>query len=133
MDIVAQLLVLLHLIGFATLFGGIVVQLRLLDPEVNAAMLLGAWGELLTGLALVALPLLNVLGVYPAGPAEQWMRTVRPDGVLDFSQLGVKLAITAFVVLLVSVNRKFASIPRGLLALMGLLTLSSAAVAVLWP
>jgi hypothetical protein len=40
--------------------------------------------------------------------------------------------VTALVVLLVIKNRKFASIPRGLWALLVVLTLTNAAVAVLW-
>jgi hypothetical protein len=36
------------------------------------------------------------------------------------------------IVLLVAKNRKFASIPRGLWALIGGLTIANAAVAVLW-
>jgi hypothetical protein len=40
--------------------------------------------------------------------------------------------VTALVVLLVVKNRKFASIPRGLWGLIVALTLTNAAVAVLW-
>ena len=108
-----QILVLLHLIGFAALFGGILVQLRSKEPEVNAAMLHGSLTLLITGLALVTLQEL--------GP-----------GPVNHIKIGIKLAITAILVLLVVKNRKFASIPRGLWGLLGCLTILNAAVAVLW-
>lgn len=113
MAVLAQVLVLLHLIGFAALFGGVLVQLRLRDPEVNATMLHGAWVSVVTGAGLVAL-------------------AVQARSDLPYAQLAVKLVLALFVVLLVSVNRRFSSIPRGLLALIGTLTLADAGVAVLW-
>jgi hypothetical protein len=113
MAVLNQVLVLLHLVGFASLFGGVLVQLRLRNPEVNAAMLHGAWTSLVTGAGLVGL-------------------AVRADGDLAYTQLGVKLVLALFVVVLVSFNRRFSSIPRGLLALIGLFTLADAGVAVLW-
>jgi hypothetical protein len=113
MQLAYQILVLLHLIGFAALFGGIIVQLRSKEPEVNAAMLHGSLTLLITGLALVTLQELG------------------PDPV-NHIKIGIKLAITAILVLLVVKNRKFASIPRGLWGLLGVLTIANAAVAVLW-
>ena len=113
MQLAYQILVLLHLIGFAALFGGILVQLRSKEPEVNAAMLHGSLTLLITGLALVTLQEL--------GP-----------GPVNHIKIGIKLAITAILVLLVVKNRKFASIPRGLWGLIGGLTILNAAVAVLW-
>ncbi len=112
MQIAHQLLVLLHLIGFAALLGGIVVQLREVEPEVNTAMLYGAAIELLTGVGLFV-----------------WAELL-PDP--QHAQLIVKTVIAVLVVLLVVVNRRFASIPRGLLALIGGLTVAAAAVSVLW-
>ena len=84
-----------------------------MDPEVNAAMLHGAWLELVSGAALVLLLVLR-------------------DSELHYAQLGVKLVLTLLVVLLVSKNRKFQSIPRGLLGLIGGFTLAAAGAAVLW-
>jgi len=39
MQIAQQILLLLHLIAFAALLGGVLVQLRSKEPEVNASML----------------------------------------------------------------------------------------------
>ena len=113
MEFASRMVLLVHLIGFASLFGGLLVQLRFAAPEVNAAMLHGAWLSLLSGAGLVAL-------------------TIVDGGELHYAQLSVKLGLTLLVVLLVSVNRKFQSIPRGLWALIGGFSLANAAVAVLW-
>ena len=113
MQIAQQILLLFHLIGFAALFGGVLVQVRSKEPEVNASMLHGSLTLLITGLALVTLQELG------------------PDPV-NHIKIGIKLAITAILVLLVVKNRKFASIPRGLWGLLGGLTILNAAVAVLW-
>src|SRR5215218_8655735 len=112
MQIAHQILVLLHVIGFAALFGGIVVQMRSKEPEVNAAMLHGSLTLLITGLALV------------------WVEEIGPTPV-NHLKIAIKLLLTGLVVLVVK-NRKFASIPRGLWGLIGGLTLTNAAVAVLW-
>ena len=106
-------MVLFHLIGFAALLGGVLVQLRSKEPEVNAAMLHGSLTLLITGLALVIL------------------EEIRPDPV-NYVKVAIKLVVSAIVVLLVVKNRKFASIPRGLWGLIGGLTIINAAVAVLW-
>ena len=113
MEFAYQAVVLLHLIGFASLFGGFLVQARVPAPEVNAAMLHGAWTQLVTGLGLVA------------------FLEIGPEPV-NHIKIGVKLLITLFVVIVVAKNRKFASIPRGLWALIGALTLVNAGLAVLW-
>jgi hypothetical protein len=113
MQLAYQILVLLHLIGFAALLGGVLVQLRSKEPEVNAAMLHGSLTLLITGIALVIL------------------EEIGPDP-LNYLEVAIKLVVSAIVVLLVVKNRKFASIPRGLWGLIGGLTIANAAVAVLW-
>ena len=113
MDITERLLVLVHLLGFASLVGGWLVQARSPAPEVNAAMLHGAWIELVSGAGLV---LLLVLGREP----------------IAYGQLSVKLGVTLLLVLLVFANRRFSSIPRGLWVLLGLMALINTGVAVLW-
>ncbi|MBA3528338.1 MAG: hypothetical protein H0T91_03315 [Propionibacteriaceae bacterium] len=113
MEILRDASVLLHLIGFAALFGGSLVQLRSSRPEVNAAMLHGAWIELLTGGVLVALDEL--------------------DGTsINYPQTAVKLTLALIIMLLVGKNRKFQSIPRGLLGLIAGMTLINAGLGTLW-
>ena len=53
MDILHEILVFLHLIGFAALFGGLFVQLRSDARVVNAAMFHGILTQVLTGLLIV--------------------------------------------------------------------------------
>ena len=113
MEIAERVLVLVHLLGFASLVGGWLVQARTPAPEVNAAMLHGASIELVSGAGLVLLLVMD---------GEQ----------LAWGQLSVKLGVTLLLVLLVFANRRFSSIPRGLWVLMGLMALINASVAVLW-
>ena len=114
MEIASQVLVLVHMIGFAALFGGYLVQLRAAEPEINAAMLYGSWVVCASGIALAVLVL--------SGPS-----------LTDYAELVIKSLLTVLIVVLVAKNRKYARIPRGLGALIGVLTLLAAAVAVLWP
>jgi len=113
MQLAQQILVFLHLIGFAALLGGFLVQIRSKEPEINASMLNGSFTLLITGLALVAL------------------EEIGPDPV-NHVKIAIKLLIMAVIVVLVAKNRKFVSIPRGLWGLIGGLTITNAAVAVLW-
>jgi hypothetical protein len=113
MQLAHQLLVLLHLIGFAALLGGLLVQIRAKEPEVNASMLNGSFTLLLTGLALVTLEELG---------ADQ----------MNYVKMAIKLLLMAVIVVLVVKNRKFVTIPRGLWGLIGGLTIANALVAVLW-
>ena len=113
MEWAQQIVVLVHLVGFAALLGGILVQARAHDPEVNATMLWGGWAELGSGVVLVTLALTS------------------GDGVA-WGPVAVKTAVTLFLVLLLVRNRRFLSVPRGLYLLIGLLTLLSTALSVLW-
>jgi hypothetical protein len=51
---------------------------------------------------------------------------------LHYAPLSIKLGLTLVLVLLVSANRKFESIPRGLWVIIGAMTLINAGLAVLW-
>lgn len=118
MALVHQLLVLLHLVGFAALLGGLLVQLRNTHPEVNAAMLHGSWSQLATGVALV-------------GWSEVGMGSGDGTG-LNYPKIAVKLVVTVALVVLIVKNRRFFSIPKGLWGLLAVMTLLNAALAVLW-
>ena len=114
MSLVQQIVVFLHLIGFAALLGGCLAQLRSGPaPEVNLAMLYGAWAQLITGVGLLAMEVL----------------ANRP---VDWVAYAVKLVLSGFALLLVAKNRKFQSIPGGLLLLIAGLTALSAAISVFW-
>jgi hypothetical protein len=113
MQLAHQLLLLLHLIGFAALFGGFLVQTRSREPEINAAMLHGSYTMLVTGIALTVLIEMG-------------------DDPVNHIKIGIKLAVALIITVLVIINRRFASIPRGLWALLGALTLLNASLAVIW-
>ena len=108
-----QIVVLVHLVGFAALLGGVLVQSRSVEPEVNGTMLWGGWVLLASGVVLV------VLALVASAPVE-------------WGPVGAKLAVTLFLVLLLARNRRYLSVPRGLWALLGALTLLNAALSVLW-
>ncbi len=113
METVRLILLLLHLLGFAALFGGLLAQTADTGKRVNGAMRDGA------GLAFVAG--LGLVGVLEAG-----------DASVDHAKVGVKLVIGLVVLGLVMANVRKPSIPQGLWAGLLLLTALNVAVAVFW-
>ncbi len=113
MDFLHSLLVLLHLVGFAALFGGAFVQLKASPRVVNRAMLHGAYTQVVTGLLLV-------------GIAEMG------DGSVNHAKIAVKTLVLAAILVLVLINRKRDAVPNGAFWAIFGLTLANAAVAVFW-
>ncbi|HSE71383.1 MAG TPA: hypothetical protein VLA97_11550 [Nocardioidaceae bacterium] len=113
MDLLRDILVFLHFIGLASLFGGLFVQIKADPRVVNNAMFHGILTQLVTGIALV--------GLLEAEPEP-----------VNHAKVGVKLVVALVIGVLVLVNRKKPSIPNGLfMGLLGLTTLNIA-VAVFW-
>ena len=56
MDIVYDIILILHFIGLASVVGGFLAQMKSSDRGVNPAMVHGALTQLVTGLLLVGLP-----------------------------------------------------------------------------
>jgi hypothetical protein len=113
METLRLALLLLHLLGFAALAGGLIVQLGETTKRVNGAMRDGAGTAFLAGLLLV--------GVLEAG-----------DGAVDHAKIGVKFAVGLVVLVLVMANLRKPSIPRGVYVGLLLLTVANVAVAVFW-
>jgi|SRR5688572_24885311 hypothetical protein len=113
MDLARQILLFVHILGFAALLGGLLVQAR--DPEkrVNGAMRDGAGTAFLAGLLLV--------GVLEAG-----------DGAVDHVKIGVKFAVGLVILVLVMANARKPRIPQGLWLGLLLLAVANVAVAVFW-
>jgi len=113
MEILRLVLLFLHILGFAALIGGLLVQAREPQKSVNAAMRDGAGTAFLSGLLLV--------GVLEAG-----------DGDVNHAKIGVKFAVGLVILVLVMANARKPSIPQGLYV--GLLALSvlNVALAVFW-
>jgi len=109
-----NLVVYLHLIGFALLLGGSVAQYLTGKLRINLAMLGGAVIQVLTGLILAA----------PWG--------LEPGEKLNYAKLGVKLVAALMILAMTYFPRNREKVNRGhFLAIVGLV-LVTAAVAVFW-
>jgi hypothetical protein len=113
MELARLILLFVHVLGFAALFGGLLAQAR--DPEkrITAAVRDGAGTAFLAGLLLV--------GVLEAG-----------DGDVDRVKIGVKFAVGLVVLVLVMANVRKPRIPQGLWLGLLLLTVANIAIAVFW-
>ena len=113
MDLARVILLFVHLLGWAALFGGLVVQGRDTEKRVNGAMRDGAGTAFLAGLLLV--------GVLEAG-----------DTAVDHVKIGVKFAVGLVILVLVMANTRKPAIPQGLWFGLLLLTVVNVGVAVFW-
>ena len=112
METLRLVLLFVHILGFAALLGGLLVQLRSEPKVVNSLMRDGAGTAFLAGLLLVGV--------------------LESLGSPDHAKIGVKFAIGLVILVLVMVNLRKPSIPQGLYyALLGL-TVVNIAVAVFW-
>lgn len=107
------ILLFVHILGFAALIGGLLVQATSSVKSVNGAMRDGSGTALLTGLALV--------GVLEAGDEDvnQW-------------KIGLKLVIALVILVLVMRNLRRDHIPQGLWAGLLALTVINIGLAVFW-
>ncbi|GAA1530247.1 hypothetical protein [Kribbella lupini] len=116
MDFLHDVLTLLHLVGFAALFGGFFTQLKTKEPVVNNAMLHGALTQLVTGILLVGLA---------SGVKDD-------DFTVDNTKIAVKLVVVLVITVLLFLWRRRPAITRGMLMTIGALTLLNAVIAVFW-
>jgi len=114
MEILRHALLVIHLLGWAALFGGLFVQLREPEKKVNAAMRDGIGTAFVMGLALV--------GVLEASFEDE----------VDNAKIGVKFLVGLTVLALVMANARKPRIADGLFyAILGL-TVANVCVAVFW-
>lgn len=113
MDILQNLVLLLHFIGFAALFGGAFVQVKGPGRSINAAMFHGALTQLVTGLLLV-------------------MFLEMGDGEPNHMKIGIKTVVLVVILVLVLTNRKKETVPNGIFWGIFGLTLLNAGLAVFW-
>lgn len=112
MEILRQVLLVAHILGYAALFGGLLVQLK--GPwAVNRLMRDGVGTAFVAGLLLV--------GVLEAG-----------DAAVDNAKIGVKFAVGLVLLVLVMANLKKPTLPKGLFYGVLALTLLNIGVAVFW-
>lgn len=113
MDVLREIVLFLHLIGFALLLGGGIAQYVSGRLRINPAMLWGAVTQVVTGLILAA----------PWGEEGK-----EANGVA----IGVKLVIALGILAMVWFARRREVVNRGhFLAILGL-TLVNAAIGVFW-
>ncbi len=114
-EIVYDVVVVLHFLGLASLIGGWLVQLRSTgERRILPAMLHGALTQLVTGIVIVGL-----------GEAVL-------DLTYDYAKIAVKLVLTMVIVILAWVNRRKQVIPDGLFLAIGGIAITNVALAVLW-
>lgn len=113
MDLLTDVLLFLHFLGLASVFGGLFVQIRNEPRVVNNAVLHGILTQLITGLALV--------GVLEAD-----------DHDVNHAKIGVKLVVALVIGVLAVANRKKAAITNAVFMTMLALTTLNIAVAVFW-
>jgi hypothetical protein len=112
-DFLEKLLLVVHLLGMAALFGGAFVQLRDEVKVVNSAMLYGILTQVVSGILLV--------GVLEG-----------QDEDVDHAKIGVKLAVALVIGVLCWANRAKESLPAGLFYGIVLLTVGNVVIAVFW-
>ena len=113
METLRLILLIIHILGFSALIGGLLVQAGAGEKVVNAAMRDGVGTAFLAGLALV--------GVLEAG-----------DDAVNHAKVGVKLLIGLVLLVLVMANARKDRIPQGLWVGLVLLSFANVCVAVLW-
>jgi hypothetical protein len=113
MELLRHVLLVVHLLGFAALLGGLLIQVRRPQKVVNGLMRDGSGTAFVAGLLLV--------GVIESG-----------DGSVDHAKVAVKGLIGLVVLVLVMANLRQERISTGLWALLLALTVADVGVAILW-
>jgi len=114
-------LLVLHLVGLASLFGGFLTQMKAMAQKaarVVPAMVHGAWTALITGILLV-------------GVAE-WRIAMGADFDIDHMKIGIKSLVVTVILVLVMLNRKKESVATPVFGAIGALTLTNIVLAVFW-
>lgn len=112
MDTLRLILLFLHILGYAALLGGLLIQVRSGEKQVNSLMRDGIGTAFVTGILLVGV--LESVG--------------EPDHV----KIAVKFAIALVLLVLVMANMRKPSIPNGLYYGLLALTVVNIGVAVFW-
>lgn len=113
METLRLILLIIHILGFAALIGGLIAQAGPGQKRVNVAMRDGTGTAFLAGLALV--------GVLEAG-----------DEAVDYAKIAVKGVVGLVLLVLMMANTRKERIPIGLWVGLLLLAVANVCVAVLW-
>ena len=116
MDLVYDLVVVLHLLGMAMIVGGWLAQVRSQQPQVTPVILYGALAQVITGVVLVGMASADLIDRDP-----------------NNTKVAVKLVIAMVVAGLAVVgNVRRTEFKPALVHLLGLLAVANVFVAALW-
>lgn len=110
MEILRNVVLVLHFLGFAAILAGFLSQTRATEKKIDAGVLHGAWTQLVTGVVLTGI----------AGADA------------NHTKVGVKLAVLVAIVVLALWGRRRPAVPTGAWAAIGALTVLNVVVAVFW-
>lgn len=116
MEILKNVVLALHIIGVASLLGGVLVQIPAIKAgkaRILSAILHGAWTMLITGVILVGLQ-------YPLG------------NEVNNVKITVKLAILVAILVVALMNRKRETLAGWVLPVLGGLTTANVLIATVW-
>lgn len=113
MEIVKNIALVLHFLGFAAILAGFLSQTRATEKKIDAGVLHGSWTQLVTGVVLV--------GVNEGLDVD-----------VDHMKMGVKLLVLVAIVALALWGRRKPSVPTGVWGAIGGLTVLNVIIAVFW-
>jgi hypothetical protein len=116
MEIVKNIVLAIHIIGVASLLGGVLVQLPALrtgSGRILPAILHGAWTMLVTGILLVGLQ-------YPLGHEVNNLK------------ISVKLLVLVAILVIALIHRKRETLAAWVLPTLGGLTVVNIVIATVW-
>jgi hypothetical protein len=117
MEILRNVLLVLHFVGMASLLGGVIAQVPAIKAgagTINSAIFHGALTQLVTGILLVGV-------IQMADLAD-----------IDNAKIAVKLAVVIVIMVLAIINRKKARVANWVLFTVAGLTLVNICIAVFW-
>ncbi|MHA6669753.1 hypothetical protein ACX3O0_12890 [Homoserinimonas sp. A447] len=117
MEILRNVLLVLHFVGMASLLGGVIAQVPALKAgagKINAAIFHGALTQLVTGVLLVGVIQMADLGD------------------IDNAKIGVKFAVVIVIMVLAFIYRKKEKVANWVLLSVAGLTLVNICIAVFW-
>lgn len=117
MDVVYNIVVVLHFVGLAMLLGAFLLQITAKEKAVTRWMFDGAMTQLLTGLIMV-----GMLESGAMGEAEK--------AEVDTTKIAIKLVIVIVIAVLAAVGRRKQPPQTALWLTIGLLTLANVVIAV---
>ncbi len=120
-EILRNSLLVLHLIGFAAVFGGFMTQMKAMGQgvaKVVPAMVHGAWTLLATGILLVGV--------------REWMAMMEWAPELNHMKIGIKSLVLTVLIVLILANKKKDSVKALVFGAIGLLAVLNVLLAVFW-